>query len=108
MCDCINVDFGSNDNAVWLPRPDHMKLTDEQRARPEICIDRCLEKEIIELWALGISTTGNCCGHNKLDGYIGVIDSDIPRMKAIGYEVAPNPNRPSDEDSFYPKSVRRL
>jgi len=54
---------------------------------------------------LGITTTGCCCGHNKLYGFIGVVDEDIEEMIGLGYEVAFNPSRPNDKDSFLPKSI---
>lgn len=69
-----------------------------------ICVDACLALEVSRLWADGIRTTGSCCGHGAQQGYIGVIDADIPRMKALGYAVHANPCRPGDEDSFVPKS----
>jgi len=99
----MDVDFGSYDNQVELPRPDHMKArTDMPSSNQEtICIDRCVSDEIQGLWDRGIRTTGCCCGHNKRAGYIGVIDEDIPAMKKIGYTVYPNDCRPGDEDSFY-------
>lgn len=70
-----------------------------------ICVDACLALEVSRLWAEGITTTGCCCGHAVQQGYIGVVDADIPRMKAMGYLVHHNPCRPGDEDSFVPKSL---
>jgi hypothetical protein len=70
-----------------------------------ICLDACIAVEVQDLWHLGITTTGCCCGHNKLQGYIGVIVDDIPKMKAMGYEVHFNPSRPGNEDSFIPTSI---
>jgi len=49
---------------------------------------------------MDIVTTGCCCGHNEVEGFIGVEDQYIPQMKALGYEVQYNPTRPEDEDSF--------
>lgn len=100
-CYCQNVEVGSYDNQVELPRPPHMPAP--ANAATTICIDACLEDEIQALWQRGITTTGCCCGHNRLPGYIGVIDADIPIMKALGYRVRPNECRPHHEDSFYPK-----
>ncbi|MBO9671956.1 MAG: hypothetical protein J7577_00815 [Sphingobacteriaceae bacterium] len=70
-----------------------------------ICVDACLSEEIRMLWGLGISTTGCCCGHNYLPPFIGVIDEDIPTMKALGYEVQPNETDLTREDGFKPKSI---
>ncbi len=70
-----------------------------------LMVDKCIAKEIQSLWNLGITTTGCCCGHNLIDGYIGVIFEEIPIMKELGYQVQPNKLRPNDEDSFYLKSI---
>jgi len=106
MCDCVNVDIGSYNNQVILDRPKHMIGRIEGSSNPKtICVDKCLEDEIKQLWSLGIRTTGCCCGHNKLPGYIGVIDDDIPVMKEYGYKVHINDCRPESGDSFIPKSV---
>ena len=98
MCQCVNVEFGSYDNQVMLNAPSWSSYE-------FICVDKCLEEEVRRLWVLGIKTTGCCCGHNKLDSYIGVWDEDIPKMKEIGYSVAYNPCRPTDQDSFISKSI---
>lgn len=101
-CNCVNMEIGSYDNQVELPRPPHMPTT---RGVYTICVDTCLKDEILHLWSLGITTTGSCCGHNKAEPYIGVDEKDIPRMKAMGYKVQFNNSRPNDEDSFIPKSI---
>lgn len=95
-CTCVNVDFGTYKNTIWVHPPAHMPKDGGY------CLDRCIAEEVMALWMLGITTTGCCCGHNKLPGFIGVIDSDIERMKAMGYSVQPNPLRPEDEDTFNP------
>jgi hypothetical protein len=69
------------------------------------CIDTCIAQEVMGLWMKGITTTGCCCGHNEHTGFIGVADSDIEKMKQLGYEVHQNKMRPDDEDSFTPKSI---
>jgi hypothetical protein len=108
MCKCENIEIGTYGNQVILtPLPPHMK---EYKAKAggypdSICVDTCLAEEVKELWGLGITTTGCCCGHNKLAGFIGVIDSDIPKMKEMGYKVGFNQCRPDDEDSFIPKTI---
>jgi GMP synthase-like glutamine amidotransferase len=108
MCKCKNVKIGSYDNQfVISDLPDHMIKYKSLHGGNinSICIDRCLEQEIRYLWSQGITTTGCCCGHNKLAGYIGVIFKDIPKMKELGYIVRINEMRPCDEDSFYPKNT---
>lgn len=104
MCNCKDIEVGSFGNQVDLPRPAHMKGREEGSANHTICVDACLKDEILDLWAKGIRTTGCCCGHNKVPGYIGVVDQDIPRMLAMGYEVQPNEMYSERKDSFKPKS----
>jgi hypothetical protein len=105
-CSCQGVDTGSYNNQVTLVPPPHMAAyKKKQGGAPTICVDTCIADEILNLWSMGITTTGCCCGHNKTRPYIGVIESDIPRMKSMGYTVCPNPCRPDGEDSFYPKSI---
>lgn len=97
MCNCKNIEIGSYDNQVELKAP-------EWSSKDTICVDTCLKDEILELWSIGIRTTGCCCGHNKIEGFIGVFDEDIPKMKELGYQVQYNSCRPKDEDSFKPKT----
>jgi hypothetical protein len=105
ICKCINVEFGSYDNQVEIKDlPPHMAIhKSKQGGAPSICLDACVADEIQYLWSIGITTTGCCCGHNKAEGFIGVIDEDIPRMKQLGYKVHHNSCRPNDEDEFIPK-----
>lgn len=106
MCKCINVEFGSYDNQVEIiDLPPHMAAyKNKVGGAPSICLDKCIAEEVQQLWKLGITTTGCCCGHNKLGGFIGVVDEDIQRMKEMGYAVRFNQSRPGDEDSFIPKT----
>lgn len=109
MCDCKNVLLGSYDNQIQINNlPYHMLAfkASHNGDHNSICLDACIAEEVQDLWHLGITTTGCCCGHNKLPAYIGVIDSDIQRMKDMGYEVHFNPSRPNDEDSFIPTSIK--
>lgn len=111
MCDCQGVEIGSYKNQVELKTPKHMLEKGNigcLEFRPTTCIDKCLVEEIKHLWSLGITTTGCCCGHNKMDGYIGVAKEDIQKMKKLGYETQYNPFRPDAEDTFYPKSIERV
>ena len=104
MCNCVNVKMGSYDNQVELLRPKCMIGRTEGTTSNTICIDKCIAEEIKYLWSLGIRTTGCCCGHNKQEGYIGVIGKDMEIMKKGGYKVAINENDLSDEKNFIPKS----
>ncbi|MFT7914870.1 hypothetical protein ACMYLJ_23320, partial [Salmonella enterica subsp. enterica serovar Enteritidis] len=71
--------------------------------RKTVCIDKCLEKEIIYLWSNGIRTTGCCCGHNNVLSYIGVVKEDVPLMKKLGYKKRVNPLYPEKYLWFIPK-----
>ena len=104
MCNCVNIKIGSYDNQVVLSRPKCMIDRTEGTTSNMICIDRCIAEEIKYLLSLGIRTTGFCCGHNKQEGYIGVIDKDIEIMKKGGYKVLFNKNDLNDERNFIPKS----
>lgn len=98
----------SETNRACIPDGSRVELfAPQQLARADgrgICVDACLALEVSHLWAAGVTTTGCCCGHGEQEGYIGVIDADIPRMKSFGYLVHQNPCRPGDQDSFIPKS----
>ena len=112
MCNCNNIEIGSYNNQTCVDIPSHMedyknyKLSNGLKS--VICIDNCILEEIKHLWNLEIKTTGCCCGHNKLDGFIGVVNEDVSKMKQLGYEVRVNEIRPNDEDSFHPKSVNKV
>lgn len=107
MCNCVNIEFGSYGNQVELIRPPHMVGRNEGSESDSICVDRCLADEIQYLWAHDITTTGCCCGHNKGSEYpyIGVIESDIIRMKEMGYHVQFNQLHPERQDAFKPKTL---
>jgi len=99
LCKCVNVKMGSYDNQVELPRPKCMSGRTEGSSNPHtICVDKCIAEEIQYLWSCGIRTTGCCCGHNIQEGYIGVIEEDIKRMKKMDYIEESNKN------NFIPKS----
>lgn len=101
MCNCIDIGMGTYANSIAVINP-------HSPTGKVVNVDHCISTEVRMLWNVGVRTTGCCCGHNKQEGYIGVIDKDIPRMKAMGYKVAPNSCRPNDEDSFYPKYSNRI
>lgn len=110
-CDCIDVEMGSYKRQVMITDlPDHMKAYKEKAGGDpnSICVDECIYAEVRNLWSLGITTTGCCCGHNRQAPYIGVIPADIDRMKEMGYIVQHNPSRPGDEDTFYSKTIKKL
>lgn len=106
MCECIDVEIGSYDNQKMVMAPAHMRPYSSNGNVNWICIDTCILAEILQLWSIGISTTGCCCGHNKTNGYIGVEDKDIQNMLNFGYISVYNKSRPFAKDSFLPKSTK--
>lgn len=105
---CTDIKFGTYDCAynIMLPWLTKDPLSPNSPLKPyTVAVDKCLLPEIIRLWEMGIKTTGCCCGHGNQDmAFIGVIPEHISRMKEMGYEVKFNPHRPSDQDSFCPKT----
>lgn len=106
MCQCKNVEMGTFTNQMLVELPDHMQQYRKQRNLDPrlLSIDSCLVKEIEHLWSEGITTTGCCCGHNQAAPYIGVIEEDIPKMRALGYLVFPIEADLDRTDNFHPKS----
>ena len=104
MCNCINVEIGSYSNQEIVERPSFLKGVNLNES-DKIGIDKCLLEEIKYLWSQEIRTTGCCCGHNKVQPYIGVIQVDIQKMIDLGYKVKKNSMYPKSRSSFYPKSV---
>lgn len=102
-----NVPMGSYLHCKKIKLPKHMKEYLSYKNATHVSIDACLIPEIKKLWRKGIRTTGCCCGHNSIRGYIGVDFDDIEKMKNMGYKVAFNNGRPDDEDSFIPKTEKR-
>ena len=104
---------GIYENQVSLAKPKHMWTKEDKTVLDKtICVDMCIVPEIKYLWDIGITTTGSCCGHMKTYangnsiGFIGVIDSDIDRMKKLGYKIAPPVATMAwRQDSFFPKTV---
>lgn len=110
MCNCKDIDFGSKENfaqQIVVDIPDHMKEYKEARLQNgqslTICIDPCIVDEIKELWRLGITTYGSCCGHKKAESFVNVDEKDIEKMLSHGY-VQNHPDK-SRKDTFRLKSV---
>jgi len=112
-CTCKNIIPQSKECykqqiVVKVPHGLDIRMNNPDRKKQKyVALDPCITAEVIELWRLGIVTTGACCGHNLADKpqYIGVKDKFIPVMKKLGYKVLYNNCRPNDEDSFVPKSI---
>ena len=104
---CEDIEFGTGycAYAIYLPWKAKFNWEDESKRVPKcVSIDKCLLPEIINLWELGIKTTGCCCGHNKLKPFINVAPEYIEKMKSLGYKVQFNPHNPDREDTFFPKT----
>jgi len=99
-CNCNNIEIGSYDRQILLHSPAHMPKDNGY------CIDLCISQEITFLWMNGIATTGCCCGHNKVAGFIGVVEEDIYKMKSLGYIEQIHPN--GDPGYFNPKYDKLL
>lgn len=108
-CQCApDIEIQEYRGQVCVEVPDFIELkmnNPERSIRKKISLDVCLVAEVFFLWKKGIKTTGCCCGHNKYFSYIGVEEEFIPLMKSLGYEVCPNQNDLTREDSFYPKTL---
>lgn len=105
---CSDIDFQSYKCCyhIYLPWLTKFSWEDDSQLTPKlVSIDKCLLPEILQLWELGIKTTGCCCGHGKESAFIGVQKTDIEKMKKLGYKVRFNPCRPNDKDSFIPKTI---
>jgi len=53
-------DKGMASNAIVLHLPDWCNTEKQNRT---ICVDKCISHVIPHLWAYGIETLANCCGH---------------------------------------------
>lgn len=99
------IGTGDCSYAIYLPWKCKFDWEEEsQKVLKCVAIDKCLLPEIIQLWEMGIKTTGCCCGHGKLEPFISVREECINEMKLLGYEVQCNPHNLKGEDSFYPKT----
>lgn len=86
----------------WLTKfPDE---PDKSRLPKVVDIDRCMIGEILELWKLGVKTTGNCCGHGVNRPFISVRKECVTCMGDLGYKNMPNPNCADDNTHFYAKT----
>jgi hypothetical protein len=99
-CACEQIEIGSHDAQVELKTPQHMLSLGSLGClefRETTCVDRCIAGVVQSLWALGVVTTGACCGHNKCDGYVGIWeDGDITELDAaVALAMLDNPPEPN-------------
>ena len=87
-------------------------ITDENnKYKNEVKVDECLANEIEELWNKGIKTTGCCCGHGFVLGYIEVTGECIEDMEKLGYVHYIYPNSCGGverKDAFIPKTYGHI
>lgn len=76
MCNCKDIEIGSHKNQVNLKNWWNGKV---------VSVDACMESEIVYLWDKGVITTGSCCGHNKKEPMINVIEGHHDKMVSLGY-----------------------
>ena len=110
MCDCENIIPASKEcfkQQITVDIPTHMESYKQARLKnglsDQICIDPCVYNEIRELWDLGISTRGCCCGHNLYESFVNVVESDIEKM--IGMHYVMNHSDKNRRDTFRMKSA---
>lgn len=65
---------------------DFIPFNSSEGFKQEVTMDACISYEVWKLWKKGIRTTGCCCGHGRLLGFIEVVEEDIPKMEALGYQ----------------------
>lgn len=77
-----------------------------QNGRKTICVDTCLQAEIVNLIRhCNIWTVGCCCGHGIKQAYIQVTDISVPRMIDLGYEQLPLDKYGNGKNCFKPKTI---
>lgn len=64
--------------------------------------DACLEKELYELWRLGVHTVSSCCGHGRVPPYIQVLHGEsVKKMHELGYVKIQNEACPDNPNPAY-------
>lgn len=104
---CNEIEYGTYKCAYTIKLPYKCKMPfeyDSELTDKYIEVDKCLLPEIVQLWELGIKTTGCCCGHGRNKPFINTKPECIDKMIQLGYMIQFNPCRPNDKDTFYPKT----
>jgi hypothetical protein len=110
MCKCVNIEVQSYDNQTVVDYPEWFVSEKSVRAAG---IDNCILDEILYLWSKGIQTIESCCGHNKHQGYISVLEIHSDKMVNLGYKFYQSNFRNEEgwnengyrKDTFKPRSV---
>jgi len=77
--------FGTYQNCAKVLLPFPTERYPEPFTKP-IDIDICILPEVFSLWQKGIQTVESCCGHNREQAYISVVESAVEKMLELGYE----------------------
>ena len=100
---CIETK-GNRDCAYNIMLPYYVRYMGNIPIQPEakyVTVDKCLLREILDLWESGIKTSGCCCGHGDYSrAFIGVRKEYSQAMLNKGYKLFPH----GDSDHFYPKT----
>ena len=110
---CKDVEFGTYECSYNIKVPYLCKFSweDESEYREKyVNIDKCLMRDILEIWEAGIKTTGCCCGHERSKPFISVVEGYESKMKAIGYEQYESFDEAEKSHShlyFKPKSIMK-
>lgn len=80
---------GNGDCTYNIMLPYYVRTCGDAAIAPEpktVNIDKCLLREVLDLWEQGIKTTSVCCGHGKLvHRHISVMPESVDKMLALGY-----------------------
>ena len=91
--------------SIMLPYNTKFDWDDDSEYSPKyIAVDKCLLSEVLELWKLGIKTTGNCCGHGEVLSFISCKEGYEHKMLELGYENIINSYFPESRIYFKPKT----
>ncbi|MBD5112108.1 MAG: hypothetical protein HDT42_06165 [Ruminococcaceae bacterium] len=96
---------------ILIPPKGLIKYNCFDKFKERVAVDECLADEIENLWDNGIKTTGCCCGHGRLLGYIGVTEDSIPIMEKMGYVHHINESEFGGiirKDEFIPKTYGHI
>lgn len=82
--------IGTGECAYNIVLPYYVRACGNEQVAPEhktVSIDKCLLREVLDLWEAGIRTHSVCCGHgNAAIKHIIVSDADAQKMRDLGYE----------------------
>ena len=78
---------GNGDCAYNIMLPYYVRTCGDASPEPKtVNIDKCLLREVLDLWEQGIKATSVCCGHGKLvHRHISVMPESVDKMLALGY-----------------------